>query len=254
MPISDSISRFSSRVENYIRYRPGYPPAILELLKSECGLAPDSVIADIGSGTGKLSEIFLKNGNRVFAVEPNPNMRQAGEKYLAGYPGFISVEGAAEATTLAAQSINFVTAGQAAQWFDPEQARREFVRILKPRGWAVLAWNDRCMQGPFLEEYERLLMTYGTDYEEVSHEHTSARIEGFFPGWTFHERRFPMSQQFDYEGLKGRLLSSSYTPQEGDAKYEPMLAELRRIFAKYKERGRVLFEYETQVFYGQLSA
>jgi SAM-dependent methyltransferase len=253
MALKDSTQRFSSRVENYIRYRPGYPPGILDLLKTECGLTASSVVADIGSGTGKLTELFLKNGNQVLGVEPNPDMRHAGEQILAGYPAFVSIDGTAEATTLPAHSVDFVTAAQAAHWFDRQKARAEFVRILKPGGWVVLTWNDRYPDTLFLKEYEQLLVTYGTDYLEVSHEHTTVSIHDFFAPSLFHERRYAMSQTFDYPGLEGRLLSSSYTPQAGDARYEPMLAELRRIFEEHSAGGHVTFQYDNQVFYGQLN-
>src|ERR1700758_1522540 len=151
MPVSDPTTRFSNRVDNYVRYRPGYPYAVMELLGRECALTPDAIVADIASGTGLLTRIFLENGNRVFAVEPNPEMRQAGERLLAGYHKFVSVAGTAEATTLTDHSIDLVTAAQAAHWFDQSKARREFVRILKPGGWCALIWNDRRTDSsPFL--------------------------------------------------------------------------------------------------------
>ncbi len=246
--------RFSSRVENYIRYRPGYPPEVLEILKQDCGLASTGTIADIGSGTGLLSKMLLEMGNRVFGVEPNADMRQAGERFLQDYSNSTSVAGSAEATTLPDGSVDMVTAAQAAHWFDRAQARREFVRILKPGGWAVLIWNERKTDSsPFLAAYEKLLLTYGTDYREVRHEHTTADIDAFFSPSPFRSRFLPNYQSFDCAALKGRLLSSSYTPQEGDPRYAPMLRELRRIFDSHQREGRVRFEYTTQVYYGQLT-
>src|SRR6266446_9260655 len=111
--MSAPTERFSNRVENYIRYRPGYPKEIIELLKAECGLFPQSVVADAGSGTGLLAKLFLENGNLVFGIEPNREMRAAGERLLQAYPRFTSIAGTAEATTLPGQSVDFVTAGQA---------------------------------------------------------------------------------------------------------------------------------------------
>src|SRR5256885_16806379 len=165
LTFADAKQRFSNRVADYVRYRPGYPPAVLDLLRAECSLRPGHVIADIGSGTGLLSELFLKNGNRVYGVEPNEAMRQAGEEYLAAYDGFSSIEGSAESTTLDDASVDFVTAGQAFHWFQQEAARTEFRRILKPDGWIVVAWNDRQMETPFASAYEDLLVKYGTDYK-----------------------------------------------------------------------------------------
>jgi SAM-dependent methyltransferase len=251
--VQDPTQRFSSRVDNYVRYRPGYPAVVLHLLKKMCGLTPDSMIADIGSGTGIFTRMLLENGNRVFGVEPNTDMRLAAEKLLASFPRFTSVAGAAEVTTLADHSVDFITVAQAAHWFDRDRARREFIRILKPGGWTVLLWNERRTDStPFLCEYEQLLLTYGTDYQEVRHERTTAEISAFFAPSEFQQRVFHMSQEFDYAGLEGRLLSSSYTPQPNDAKYASMLRELRRIFEAHQAEGRVAVEYDTRVYYGQL--
>ena len=254
MPIADPTQRFSSRVDNYVRYRPGYPPAVLETLKQECGLTGSHTIADIGSGTGFLSKLFLDHGNAVTGVEPNADMRRAGEQFLHSYPNFTSVAGSAEATTLPGHSIDFVTAGQAAHWFNLVKARREFVRILKTGGWVVLVWNERKTDStPFLTAYENLLLTYGTDYQEIRHERTSAEIGTFFAPAPFQSKVFPYEQRFDYQGLQGRLLSSSYTPQADDPKHAPMLQELRRIFDRHQYQGRVAFEYDTRMFYGRLA-
>jgi SAM-dependent methyltransferase len=254
MPVKDATQRFSSRVDNYVLYRPGYPPEILGLLQRECGLTAESVIADIASGTGIFTRLLLENGNRVFAVEPNDEMRQAGERFLESYSRFTSVAGAAEATTLPDRSVDIITAAQAAHWFDREKARRESIRILKPGGWTVLVWNERrTASTAFLREYERLLLVYGTDYQEVRHERTTAEIAGFFSPSLFRSWAFETSQEVDYIGLEGRLLSSSYTPTPDHPNYEPMLRELRQIFDAHQVSGRVALEYNTLVYYGQLA-
>jgi SAM-dependent methyltransferase len=254
MAVPDPTQRFSSRVGNYVRYRPAYPSAVLELLKHDCGLTAASVIADVASGTGIFTHLLLENGNRVFGVEPNAAMRNAGEQFLRGCPGFTSVEGTAEATTLTDHSVDFVTAAQAAHWFDRARARREFVRILRPDGWTVLLWNERRTGStPFLREYEHLLLSYGTDYQEVRHERTTQEIEAFFAPAPLQVRRFDHRQEFDYAGLEGRLLSSSYTPQADDARYGPMVRELQRIFDAHQVNGRVALEYDTQVYFGRLA-
>jgi len=253
MPAKDSTERFSSRVANYVRYRPGYPSEIIDLLSQACGLRPDCVVADIASGTGIFTRLLLEHGNRVFGVEPNTDMRRAGEEFLQPYSNFTSVAGTAEATTLENCSVDVVTAAQAAHWFDRAKARREFVRILKPGGWVALIWNERLTDGtPFLRDYERLLATYGTDYHEVRHERTTDEIADFFAPSRFESRELANRQELDYEGVEGRLLSSSYTPQEGDPKYPLMLQELKRIFDCYKKDGKVAIEYATRVFYGQI--
>ena len=238
---------------NYVRYRPAYPSAVLDLLTSDCGLTAASVIADIASGTGIFTRMLLENGNRVFGVEPNAEMRNAGDEFLRAYPHFTSVAGTAEATTLADHSVDFVTAAQAAHWFDPEKARRESIRICRRGGWTVLLWNERRTGStPFLRAYEQMLVEYGTDYQDVRSERTTEQIETFFAPSRYKVRTFDYRQDFDYPALEGRLLSSSYTPQAGDAQYAPMLRELRRLFDAYQINDRVTFAYDTRVYYGQL--
>jgi len=254
MPAPNATSRFSDRVDNYVHYRPGYPREVLQTLQAECGLAPAHVVADIASGTGIWTRMLLQNGNRVFGVEPNPEMRQAGERLLADFANFTSVAGTAEATTLPDHSCDFVTAAQAAHWFDRQRSRGEFIRILKPGGWLALLWNERITDStPFLLDYENLLLTYGTDYEEVRHERTTSAVNQFFDPAPFQERVFSMQQQFDYAGLEGRLLSSSYAPGAGHPKHAPMLRELRRIFDAHAAAGRVAFAYHTRLYFGRLS-
>ena len=252
-------ARFSDRVENYVRYRPGYPPEVLELLRAECGLQPSHIVADIASGTGAFTRLLLENGNSVFAVEPNTEMREMGIRQLESLQSLesngrlVSVAGTAEETTLGSASVDFVTAAQAAHWFDLPRARAEFARIMKPEGWCVLIWNERrTATTPFLRDYEQLLLTYGTDYKEVRHERTTALIHEFFAPASHQERVFSLCQQFDYEGTAGRLLSSSYAPLEGHPNHAPMMQELRRIFRNHATDNVVEFEYNTRVYYGHL--
>jgi SAM-dependent methyltransferase len=254
MPVPDATQRFSSRVGDYVCYRPSYPPQVIELLKDECGLTPNSVVADLASGTGIFTRLLLQNGNRVFGVEPNAEMRRAGEEFLAGYPRFESVSGTAEATTLPSDSIDLATCAQAAHWFDLAKARQELVRILSPGGWVVLLWNERRLDStPFLRAYEQLLLTYGNDYKEVRHERTTEIIQQFFAPTPFTLRKFEMLQKCDYVALEGRLLSSSYVPQADSPNSAAMLTELQRIFVEHQSNGFVILEYNTLVYYAQLT-
>jgi SAM-dependent methyltransferase len=254
MLASNPTQRFSNRVEDYARYRPGYPRAILDVLREECGLAPESVVADIGSGTGLLAQLFLKNGNVVYGVEPNAAMRQTGEQFLKDYPRFRSVAGSAEATTLEDASVDFVVAGQAFHWFEAKAARTEFARVLRPQGWVAIIWNERKKDSTsFHRDYENLLQTYGTDYMQVAASYPERlRMEDFFEPGGFRPRSFDTEQRFDFDGLRGRLLSASYSPTKGHPNHEPMMAGLKRLFEKHEEGGRVRFEYETHVYYGRV--
>lgn len=247
-----SEERFSNRVENYIRHRPGYPGGVLDLLRAKAGLAATSSIADIGSGTGISSEMLLKAGYPVTAVEPNQAMREAAERLLAGYPGFRSIDGTAQATTLPDHSVDLVLAAQAFHWFATPETRAEFDRILKPGGFIALVWNVRQLDtSPFLRNYEKLLVTFGTDYTEVRHENIGTeKLSMFFRGGHSTDR-LPNSQLCDYEALEGRLLSSSYAPPPGNPDHEPMLAALRRIFDLHQRNGIVSIDYVTEIHIGR---
>jgi SAM-dependent methyltransferase len=250
--MKDNTQRFSNRVENYILYRPCYPEGVFESLKAKCQLSETSIIADIGSGTGLLAEGFLHLGCLVYGVEPNHQMREAGERLLQKYDHFRNISGTAEQTTLARESIDFVTAGQAFHWFDPQKARGEFQRILKPSGWVVLVWNERCGAAyPLGIDYEKLLEAYAVDYDKVDHKQLDDQVLRAFLGKDFQSETFENSQSFDFEGLKGRLLSSSYSPEPGQPGHDMMLSELRRILDAHQIDGRVVFLYETNLYYGR---
>lgn len=251
--MTDPVARFSNRADNYAKYRPSYPAAVLEILKSDCGLKESATVADVGSGTGILSELFLKNGNPVFGIEPNAAMRLAAERILRESPKFASIDATAEATTLKPESVEFVTAAQAFHWFDRTKARREFARILKPEGWVVLIWNERRLDStPFLRAYEDLLLRYGTDYEKVRHENVTGEIAQFFAPEAFQLKTLENFQHFDFNALKGRVLSSSYTPERDHPNFDGMLGALEELFNAHKSDGIVSFEYETRVYYGRL--
>lgn len=245
--------RFSNRVDNYIRHRPSYPREVVELLKVKCGMTPHAAVADIGSGTGKLTELILPHAKRVFAIEPNLEMRAAGEQLLGSHANFASIAGTAESTTLPDGSVGLIVAGQAFHWFDRERAKVEFQRILKPGGHVALIWNDRQLDStPFLVAYESLLRSLGTDYEQVNHRNIDGEKLRQFFGHEPQMQSFPYVQPFDFAGLKGRLLSSSYAPAEGEPGCDAMLAKLREIFDAHQEGGQVAFRYDTVVYFERL--
>jgi len=250
----DPTQRFSSRVDNYVKYRPRYPQEVIDTLVSKCGLSASSLVADVGSGSGSLAEMFLRNGNRVFAVEPNREMREGAQRILRGYPGFCSVEGRAEATSLEPECVDFVVVGQAFHWFDVPRTRREFIRILKPSGWAMIVWNEREYETtPFLIAYDRLLQQYAIDYARARHKSVyDTALGSFFGSSGFTEVTFKYHQHMDFQGVKGRMLSSSYTPEPGHPNHEPLMAGLRAAFLANQVDGRVTLDYVTRVYYGQL--
>jgi len=248
----DPTQRFTSRADNYARYRPGYPLEVINLLRDECGLTHRSAVADVGSGTGILTALFLDNGNQVYAVEPNAAMRAAAEAALGERPGFVSIDGRAEATTLPDDSVDLVAAGQAFHWFDAAASRVEFGRILRPGGYVALIWNARAYQDdPLMADYERVLGDFGMGYNTVRHRAHAGQMEALFVEG--HEKRsFTHTRPLTYEMFWGGFLSSSYAPLPGDPRYEPVQAALRRVFETHQRGGWITYLYETEVHFGQL--
>jgi SAM-dependent methyltransferase len=256
-PSRDPTRRFAGRVDAYARSRPGYPDRIVEVLTRHIGLDPSWSVADIGSGTGLSSRPFLMAGQRVLAVEPNPEMRAAAEKAWRGHAGFESVAGTAEATTLPSSSVDLVFAGQAFHWFQPEAARREWARVLRSPRWVALAWNTRRIDDtPFLKAVEALLLGHGTDYASVRHDRAGgAQVERFFEGSLEGHRVLPNEQVLDREGLRQRLLSISYAPAPGEAGHRAMMEALDRVFTEHRDdEGRVRILYDLEFYWGRLSA
>ncbi len=252
--MENSTTRFSNRVEDYVKYRPGYPVEIISYLRQEYSLTIDKTIADIGAGTGISSELFLQAGYSVTAVEPNKEMREKAIALLSAYPGFNAVNSTAENTTLADNSVDAIIAGQAFHWFDRERCKTEFKRLLRKDGIVVLMWNERKLSSPFEKEYEALVLTHARDYVKVDHRNIDEEhIAQFFYPQPFQLRIFPNQQTFNFEGLLGRLLSSSYMPQREDDGFKQMNSALQFLFNKYRENGTVHIGYDTKVYVGQVA-
>lgn len=243
--------RFAGRAALYAKYRPGYPPEVIDVLRRETGLNSTSVVADIGSGTGISTRLLAPHVARVYAAEPNAEMR---EQALADGGDFVSVNATAEATTLPDASIDHVVAATAFHWFDQAKCRREFRRILKPNGWVVLMWNMRKTESsPLVEQYEKLLEEFGTDYQPtLMSQNWNAPAEQFYGAGNYGNTRLDYCQFFDFEGFKGRLLSASYAPLEGHPNHEPMLVRLREIFDRNQIDGQVRFDYDTHIYWGRI--
>jgi SAM-dependent methyltransferase len=250
----DATLRFSDRVENYSKYRPSYPVKAIDLLEAECGLKAGAHVADIGSGTGISAELLLERGAKVYAVEPNAEMRAVAEAKFAGRPGFMSLPNPAESTGIGDGVIDLVVAAQAFHWFDKPRFRMECMRILRPGGCVALIWNNRKTDAsPFLQEYEKLLRNLGTDYLRVDHNLvTEADFNGFFGSDAYHLSKFQNEQVFGWEGFLGRVLSSSYTPPAGHPDHQPLIEGLRGVYDKYQQGGQVAFVYDTEVYWGSL--
>ncbi|MCB9418306.1 MAG: class I SAM-dependent methyltransferase [Ardenticatenaceae bacterium] len=242
-------NRFTNRATYYARYRPTYPTAVLTHLQTHCNLTPDSIIADIGSGTGLLAQLFLEHGNTVYGVEPNRTMREAGEAYLVHYGRFCSINASAESTTLPDNSIDFITAGQAAHWFDLMPTKAEFERILRADGYIAFAWNEPNDTGSsFMREHREIVSKYQLP-------HPFAQGHPIGPDLILEGEavvhKFDNFKWMDYEALEGGALSSSSAPLAGHPNHELFLTELRRLFDKYAENGRVQFRFKTTLRYAK---
>ena len=247
--------RFSDRVDNYAKYRPTYPQAIVGYLREAIHLSRKSTIADIGSGTGIFTEVLLKHGFTVTGIEPNEAMRTAGEAHLGHFHHFTSKDGRAEATGLSDQSIDLVTAAQAFHWMEPASTRKEFFRILKPGGHVLLVWNVRLLDTSFLKAIDDLKRRLGKNYDAIHGSHADEpSIKAFFTPSDVRLKSFRHDQIMDFDALLGQMLSSSYMPQEGQPGYDELFTELGEIFQRYNENGAVHMEYETKLFLSQLTS
>jgi SAM-dependent methyltransferase len=245
--------RFTNCAEAYARYRPSYPPEAVTLLQQRCGLSAQAVVADVGSGTGILTALLLQSGAEVFGVEPNGPMRALAEAALSHWPRFHSVDGTAENTKLPGASVDLVVVGQAFHWFDPMQARREALRVIRPGGSGALLWNERPNAAtPFLTDYEAMLRRYAPQYATITASRANEATMREFFGGAMECATFPNQQDLDFEGLRGRLMSSSYAPEPKHPGHAPIMAALRRVFDTHAREGRVVLPYQTLVYFGPL--
>jgi SAM-dependent methyltransferase len=245
--------RFSNRVADYVKYRPSYPVEIISYLQKEYGLTADKLIADIGAGTGISTALFLEAGYQVTAVEPNREMREMSIELLGSWPGFKAVDGTAEQTTLGDNIVDAIIAGQAFHWFDEDKSKTEFKRILRQDGLVALIWNERKTSSPFEKDYEALIIKHGRDYRQVDHRNIDVRhIARFFDPAPFNLQAFPNRQVFDFDGLLGRLLSSSYMPGRSEDGFKSMNDDLQQLFNHYEENGNIFIGYDTKVYAGRL--
>jgi len=253
-PPANATTRFADRVEDYAKYRPSYPVEVIDVLRNHAGLARTSIVADVGAGTGIFTRILLDAGvGAVYAIEPNRAMHDALIAALGTEVRLRTLDGTAEHTGMHTASVHLITAAQAFHWFERDTARAEFQRILRPGGAVALIWNGRREDStPFLVAYEALLQRWAPDYTQVNHRNVGLEsLAPFFAPGPVERHAFPSAQSFDFAGLRGRLLSSSYAPAAGHPNHEPMLADLRRIFDAHHVNGQVRFEYETEVYVGR---
>ena len=241
------LNRFSSRAEDYAKYRPSYPTQAINTILA--GLPPLSelVAADIGAGTGISSHLIAEREVSVIAVEPNAEMRQAIQEH-----GKIRVcYGTAEDTSLPDASVDLVTCFQAFHWFNPELALIEFHRILKHKGRLALVWNNRDQTDELINEYTNLVRAIAENHPAESRMES---VKPLFKSQLFtniHESNFIYQQELDLNGFIGRAMSVSYLPREGE-KHEQLVTGLKNIYHRYSnEKGLIYMSYRTSVYLGE---
>jgi SAM-dependent methyltransferase len=241
------LNRFSDRADDYVKYRPSYPAAVIDRILE--GLRTEPLVADIGAGTGISSRLIADRGVRVLAIEPNTAMRTP----AAAHPLVEFRDGTAEATGLENAAVDLVTCFQAFHWFDPEPTLLEFRRILKSTGRLALVWNNRDKEDAFTNEYSKLTIATSTDraIHERSDSERSLLISPHFTN--IRADTFANHQELDLAGLIGRVRSNSYTPRAG-VLLDRLMLDLEQLYDRFKnDRGFVSLKYSTSVHLAELS-
>ena len=250
----ETATRFNQTVDFYDQYRPTYPIALLEYLQKQVGLQEGDSVADIGSGTGKLTSLLVNLGLEVYAVEPNEKFREIAAHKLGQYANFHNVPGDSEVTHLPDYCVKLITVAQAFHWFKPIPTKTEFLRILQPQGYLALIWNNRLIHdSPFMRAYEALMEKYGINYHEVAADRFNPEgLRDFFAPAEMTVFQTPHEQILNWEGLVGRTESISYLPKKGAPRYAEMMQDLQAIHDACAVAGKVVFLYETKVYFGML--
>jgi SAM-dependent methyltransferase len=249
-----SVERFSGRVDDYQKFRPDYPASLVAEIRKRTGLQGPAVVADIGSGTGIFTRRLLQAGFKVYALEPNREMREAAETLLVDEARFSSIDASAENSCRASASIDLVTVAQAFHWFNTDSAKQEFRRILKDDGKLALIWNKRKLSRPFQQSYDTILREFSPEYGKVNHMNLGkADLERFFAVNEMQRVVLDNSQCLDFAGLLGRLKSSSYCPDEKSPQFIPLATELLALFDQYAVDGVIDFEYDTELYIGPIA-
>jgi ubiquinone/menaquinone biosynthesis C-methylase UbiE len=254
--LPDSSRIFSKKAESYARYRWDYPAEAIETIVEVTGISRESVLADIGAGTGILTKVFLKRAGRVYAIEPNPEMRALAVSQWGGFPSFQAVDALADATTLPDQSIDVITVGQAIHWFPPESFQKECMRILKPGGWLAIFRYSSMNEGLSLED-KGLLSEIFTEKNGYSATRPGDLPEQkpmsfYFRGEHFTKQDFYRTHQESWEEFLGALHSVSNAPDPNHPAFENFVFAAKRFFDQASRGGQLETKQHTELFLGQI--
>ncbi len=249
----DACSRYSSKAEIYARYRWDYAYEAIQAIFNATSISTDSVVADIGSGTGILTRHFVGRVKNVYAIEPNPEMRQWAEKNLSSYPSFCSLGTRAEATGLADKCVSLITIGQALHWFDPEPGLREFKRILKPGGWLAVLSNqavanelDQALQTLFIKEND-------WDISLAANLPAPKPVSFFYGEGYYSQMWFPQRREETWEEFFGSLCSNSHAPDNGNPSFQTFELAARRVFDQFSRHSLVTVDFVTELTLGSIN-
>lgn len=246
-------TKFDGMGKIYAKFRPTYPHTFIEYICSNVGINHESIIADIGSGTGILTRQMLEIAKKIFAVEPNNDMRAVAENDLSNYKNFVSVNGTAENTALEKSSVDFITVAQAFHWFDRAKFKAECTRILKPEGKIILVWNSRDFNAKSVKDSDIINRKYCPDFKGFSGGIRGAEYENgfedFFTG-KYEIKNFQNDFFYDLDGFIGRTLSASYALKEDDEKYPAYINELTECFNKHAIDGKMIIPNITKSYAG----
>lgn len=249
----DNTVKFTGKADRYRKYRPSYPQALIDYLFNECSITEKSIVADVGAGTGIFSKCLLDSGCSVIAVEPNADMRNAAQSFLQGYEKLTLVNGTDEATSVSAHSVDLITVAQAFHWFDGEKFKLECRRILKPGAKVALVWNSRDFKSEFVIQHAEICCKFCPDFHGFSGgvSQNSANISTQFFGHCEH-LLFPNDLEYDMDGFIGHSLSASYAPNENEQTFDAFIFELKQLFEKYSNHGKVIVPNITASYLGKV--
>ena len=245
--------KFDNKGKLYAKGRPGYPNKLFEHLIENNIISNNSTVADIGSGTGLFTVQLSPSVGKIYAVEPNGDMRRVAEERYEEYDNTVSVDGTAENTSLGEKSVDFVTVAQAFHWFDRPSFKIECQRILKPNGKILLVWNDRDTSSELIKENYEINCCFCPDFKGSSSgiDFDREAFTDFFEG-DFEVVSFRNDLTYNLDAFVARCLSSSYAPKQDDASYEPYVRALEELFGRYESDGTIPYPYIARCYIGSV--